>query len=359
MKLLVIALWCSAAGAILAQEANSGLQLSGTLSAAAEYADELTASPRNGSPVSGGVRLVLYPVWKLSSHWGLTGAIQVHSRPYFSEEYSTQGYGLKSDVLQAALTYSRFWGARSIVVRAGELSTAFGSFLLRYDDAVNPLIDVPLSYGYYGKGVSNLGLTGAEVDATAARFDARLQLTSSSPANRRAFYDHDQYGNWAGGAGYTIRQGFRVGVSAYRGPYLDRQSPFYRPGEAPPRQLPGSALGIDAQWGRGPWNVWGEWQKFQFDYRVLPTFKEDSGYGELRRVLAPRWYLATRIGYLRANAFPRADCIETAVGFRPNPYQLLKAGYEIRFGPALGGAVDNTFAFQLVTTFKPLSIARD
>ncbi len=354
-----IALWCFGGGATEAQEANSGFELSGTLSGAAEYAHDLTESPRNGGPASGGFRLVLYPVWKVSSHWSVTAALQLHSRPYFSEEYSTQGYGLKADVLQAALTYSRFWGARSLVFRAGELSTAFGSFLLRYDDAVNPLIDVPLSYGYYGKGVSNLPVTGAEVDATAGRFDARLQLTNSSPANPRSVLEHDQYGNWAGGAGYTIAQGFRVGVSGYRGPYLDRQSPFYFPGEAPPRQLPGSAAGIDVQWGRGHWNAWGELQKFQFDYRLIPTFKEDSGYGELRRALAPRWYLATRIGYLRANLFPRTDWMETVVGFRPNRYQIVKAGYEIRFGPALGGAVENTFAFQLVTTFRPISIARD
>ena len=49
---------------------------------------------------------------------------------------------------------------------------------------------------------------------------------------------------------------------------------------------------------------------------------------------------------------------ETAVGFRPNRYQLLKAGYEVQRGPAIPGAKYNTFAVQLVSTLPALSIAR-
>ncbi len=71
------------------------------------------------------------------------------SRPYYYEDFSTQGYGVKADILQANLSYSRFWKDASLVVRLGQMSTAFGSFLLRYDDAVNPLIDTPMAYGYY------------------------------------------------------------------------------------------------------------------------------------------------------------------------------------------------------------------
>ena len=44
------------------------------------------------------------------------------------------------------------------------LSSAFGSFLLRYDDAANPLIDMPQAYGYYGAGVTDYGLAAAQVD---------------------------------------------------------------------------------------------------------------------------------------------------------------------------------------------------
>src|ERR1700730_17542667 len=119
-----------------AQEAGSGFEVRSTVSEAGFYSHELSAAPRSGDTVAGGFRAVFYPVWKWNEHWTLEGTVQVHSRPYFAEEFYTQGYGLKSDVLQAHLNYSRFWKKGSVVVRAGMLSSSFGSFLLRYDDAL-------------------------------------------------------------------------------------------------------------------------------------------------------------------------------------------------------------------------------
>jgi hypothetical protein len=226
------------------------------------------------------------------------------------------------------------------------LSSAFGSFLLRYDDAVNPLIDKPLSYGYYS-GVTLLGLAGAQVDATYDKMDFRAQFVNSSPLNPRSVFNRDQYGNWAGGAGYTIRQGFRVGASMFRGPYLDRQYQYFFPGESPPNTLPGTGAGVDVSWGHGPWNAYGEWQRFQMDYHVIPTFSEQFAYGELRRVLAPRWYLAARLTQMSASVGPSRRVYEAAVGFRPNAFELVKLEYE----------TNNTVAIQFVTTLRPISIA--
>jgi hypothetical protein len=339
-----------------AQEADSGFEVRTTLSEEGVYAQELTQPPRSGDPYAGGFRALFYPVWKWNQHWTVEGAVQVYSRPYFWEQFSTQGYGVKADVLQAHLNYSRFWSKASLVVRAGILSSAFGSFLLRYDDAVNPLIDMPMIYGYY-TGVTNLGLAGAQVDATVGKVDFRSQFVNSSAVNRRSIFDHDQYGNWAGGAGYTIVQGFRVGASAFRGPYLDRQSPFYFPGEADPKDLPGSGVGVDVAWARGGWNVYGEWQRLQMDYTVIPAFREQAAYAEIRRVLSPRWYVAARPGYLRASAFPGYQEYETVVGYRPNAHQLVKVEYEIAQGPRIRGTLSNTFAIQLVTQFRAISLA--
>ena len=78
---------------------------------------------------------MLYPTWKIDDHWTLSGAIDVNSRPYFPEDFSSQGYGVVTQVLQLNLGYSKVWKAGSMVLRAGQLSSAFGSFLLRYDDA--------------------------------------------------------------------------------------------------------------------------------------------------------------------------------------------------------------------------------
>jgi hypothetical protein len=348
-----ILILCCLQGGLRAQEADSGFELRATLSGDAAYSHQ-----REGDPLTGGFRSVLYPTWKLDEHWAVSGAVQIYSQPYFFEQFKTPGYGVKTDILQAHLSYSKFWKDRSVVVRLGQLSTAFGSFLLRYDDAVNPLIDVPMAYGYY-KPASSTGLTGAQVDSTLGRLDMRAQFVNSSPANPRSIFDRDQYGNWAGGAGYTIRQGFRVGISAYRGPYLDRSYPYYFPGEAKPRDLPGSAYGIDVQWGRGHWNVYGELQRFQMVYRAIPTFNQHTGYAEARRVLHPRWYVAARAGYQRASAFAGNEAYEVVGGFRPNVYQLVKVGYEIQRGANIRGTLANTLAVQFVTTFRAISMARD
>jgi len=330
------------------QEASSGFELSSTLSGGLFHREDRS---------SAGFRTMLYPTFKLSEHWAVSGALQVHSRPYYYEELTTQGYGVKGDVLQAHLSYSRFWGSKSVVVRAGQLSSAFGSYLLRYDDAMNPLIDIPLTYGYYYKGVSSLGLAGAQVDLTSGKFDGRVQFANSSPANRRSVFDREQYGSWTAGAGWTIKQGLRVGVSGYRGPYLHREYKFYHPGDGRPRDLQGTAQGIDLQWGRGGWNVHAEWQRFRMDYIATPNFFNKYGYGEVRRVLHPRVYVAARIGFLRSTAAPNRDCYEFAVGFRPNRHQLIKVGYEVLQGRFLTGTQGNTLAIQLVTTLPSFSWA--
>ena len=108
---------------------------------------------------------MFYPTWKISKNWSVSGAIQSMSRAYFYNNFRRRAWR-RDGVLQAQLMYSQIRKDRSFVFRAGELSSAFGSFLLRYDDAVNPLIDMPLSYGYYQNGVTTAGLAGAQVDAT-------------------------------------------------------------------------------------------------------------------------------------------------------------------------------------------------
>jgi hypothetical protein len=353
--ILRIGFLCGMAAVVWAQEAESGFELRSTVSIQAAHSPDLTEDPRDGAPMTGGFQALLYPTWKLDSHWAISGAIQVHSRPYFPEEFNSQGFGVKTNILNANISYSQFWGRSSLVVRVGQLTSAFGSFLLRYDPSTNPLTGVPAGYGYYGNGVAIEGLAGAQVDGTVGPFDMRAQFTNSSPANPRSLFDKDQYANWAGGMGYTIRQGFRVGVSAYRGPYLDRHYEFYFPGEAPPRDLPATGYGLDAQWGRGPWNVYGEVSHFQFTYKAIPTFNMHTGYGEVRRVLNPRWYAAARAGFMRPLGYSGSESYEVAVGFRPNPNQVLKFGYTC--DPYSGATTDHAVTIQFVTSFKAFGFA--
>lgn len=349
-----------AAASVFAQEASSGFELRTNVSAAAFYSEELGQPPRDGSEVTGGFRALLYPTWKLNSHWTISGAVQVYSRPYFEEQFETQGYGIKTDVLQLNLGYSRFWsGNRSIVVRVGQLTSAFGSFLQRYDPTENTVIGVPAAYGYYYKPVTALGQMGAQIDATAGKFDARAQFVNSSPANPRGITESDQYGNWVGGVGYTLTQGFRVGGSAFYGPYLDRHYAFFFPGESDPKNLPAYGTGFDVEYGRGHWNVWGEWQRFQMNYHAIPNFTEHTGYGEIRRVINPRWYAAARIEYVSASAFPGSQTYEFAAGYRPGAHQLIKFGYTVQQGSAYPGALGSVAAVEFVTSLPTLSFARN
>jgi hypothetical protein len=338
-----------------AQEAASGFDLGVTVSSEALYSPQLSSDPRNGSAATGAFRAILYPTYKLSDHWTMSGAVEAYSHPYFFEDFSTNTHGVEVDLLQAQISYSRFWENRSLVLHAGQLSSAFGSFLLRYDDLVNPLVDMPKSYSYYQKGVSTDSLAGAELDTTFGKFDLRNQITNSSPANPRSLLENDQFVNWTGGAGYTIRQGLRVGVSAYRGPYLDEKSPFYFPGELNPSRLPATAVGADVQWGQGHWNFNGEWQRFQMDYHAIPTFVEQTGYGEVRVNLHPRWYVATRLTYVRASAFAGTQAYEFAAGYRLGKNELMKVDYEINQGGNSKGAQQNVLAIQFVASIHPLS----
>lgn len=118
-----------------AQEASSGLEMHATVSAQTAYSD---------STVTGGARLMLYSTWKFDEHWSMSGTLQAVTRPYFYEDLGTKGYGAGAEILQLHLNYARVAPGRSLVIQVGELSSAFGSFLPRYDDSINPLIDVPL-----------------------------------------------------------------------------------------------------------------------------------------------------------------------------------------------------------------------
>jgi hypothetical protein len=355
--------WCLFYGAPIstpadAQEANSGFNLRATLSGQLMASNVLTEAPRSGSPVSAGFRSVIYPTWKINQNWFATGALQLVTRPYFYADFSTPGYGAKGYVLQASLNYARVSPKGSLLVRAGELSSVFGSFLLRYDDADNALVDLPMEYGYYYTPVSTLGVAGLEADATRGRWDARAQFANSSPANPRSLFAHDQYGNWAGGAGYTIHQGFRVGVSGYRGPYLDREYQYFFPGEANPNTLPARALGADAVWAHGHSSVQGEAQHFVMPYTVIPTYREWASYAEVKQVLSPRWYIAARAGFTGAREPGRVRNLESATAFRPDRLQLIKFDYEIEHYDKGSPHNEDTFSVQLVTSLHA-SAGRD
>lgn len=340
------------------QEASQGIDLRATLTMQSVASNELSAAPRSGSPVILATRSVVYPTIKLSDKWFVAGAVQFATRPYFYEDLSTPGYGAKGNLLNATLNYSRISDHGSLVVRAGVMPTAFGSFVLRYDETRNPIVDVPQGYGYYYAPVSFLGVTGVQLEAARRKFDGRVQFANSSPTNPRSIFASDQYGNWAGGAGYTVRQGLRIGVSGYRGPYLDRHYAFFLPGEVNPNKLPAHALGLDANWAHRHTWAFAELQKFLMPYTRFPDFRESAGYAELRQDVSARWFAAARYGYSSSNVSAKLHSVEAGIGFRPSRYQLIKIAYEEQRHQGSDLAPNHILGIQIVTSLDRTLLSR-
>ena len=385
-----------------AQEANYGFSVPMTLSAGGMYTHRMQFDEADASPITGGFRAVFYPTLKLGPHWFAYAAVQTRLAPYFYYDAYEPDHEFYNNVLQAFVGYSFHPGAATMVLKAGRLTSAFGSFPPRYDDVDNPLLDQPLSYitqlplyanqlpcgvksfgDNYGGGQSSCaaygdqpGLTpvtlyalpGIEADFSGYRLDGRLQITSGSPANPQSLSRVGQFAQWTAGGGFTIRQGIRVGFSGFRGPYLDSSLAPWLPARTTLRSFPASGIGLDVQFARGRWTATGEWQRFGFD---LPNFTQSpavmAGYGEVKAILTPRFYLAERIGWITsrnvssngysAEFLSPTSSYETAMGCWLNRYQLLKVGYEWLHNEYQPGTLGNVFGVQLVTSVHGLNWA--
>lgn len=395
---------------VSAQEENFGISVPLTISAGALNTHRLQDEDPRASTVAAAFRAVFYPTLRLGPRWFVYSAIQVGSTPFSYYDAYESDRRMDVRLRQAFLGYTRQAKNRALMVKAGRLISAFGSFPLRYDEADNPLLDQPLPYSSYlplradqlpcdvgdlleqseygyGRNVrfwcggaktpsdgmapapaTLYGLPGIEVDLSAHRVDGRLQVTNSSPANPQSLLSQNQHAQWTAGAGYTFHQGFRVGFSAFRGPYLDRVVASLLPAAQSIRDFPASALGMDLQWSRGRWSVNGELQRYQFNYPGFRTSPAVSyGYAEVKAVLNPRIYLASRVGYGRHNRVqdlsekssegfaPNLQAYEFAIGYRPNRWQLVKLGYEWLKMDGVSGTRDNVLGIQLVTSVQSLS----
>ncbi len=382
-----------------AQDAEAGIAVPITITGDLLYTHRMQGDNPSAGPVAGGFHLALSPSLRLSAHWFAYASIQVRSTPFYYYDAFEDDHDIDIEAIQAFLGYTTTYKSATILVKAGQLATAFGAFPLHYDDADNPLLDQPLSYvtyvnvspdqlctapqnsssasagytcgGSYGlTPITLYGLPGIEIDISDHKLDGRFQVTNSSPANPHELLSGNQYAQWTAGGGYTVIQGLRIGASAFRGPYLDRGvTVWLAPGQSA-RDFPATGAGLDVQWARGRWSTSGEWQWFRFDYpgfRISPS--TSIGYAEVKAALTPRIYAALRVGDQQNGQVAAVgqsstsgfeanlQSYEFALGYRPNRRQLLKVGYEWLRGSEVPGTRDNVLGVELVTSIQPLSKA--
>jgi hypothetical protein len=208
------------------------------------------------------------------------------------------------------------------------------------------------------------GLPGVQTEISSGRIDGRVQLTGGSPSVTRTWGSAGQYLQWAAGGGYTIRHGFRVGASAFRGPYLDRSVSPLLPMGTTVRDFSASGVGIDAQWARGRWTVNGEWHHFSYEapnFVVSPS--ATSAYAEAKTRLTPRLYVAGRAGWFNTGRVvdragssvqyqPDLKSYEFAVGGWINRRQLIKVSYSALRTEGQTGTRNDVVGIQFVTTFR-------
>ncbi len=357
-------------------------------------------------------RGVISPTVRLGSHWFFYSSVAIQSASYFDGTYYNYNESpVSAELMQAFLGYAGKSGKVSWLFKAGRLSSAFGLAPLEYDDAKMPLLMPPPSYtsavplrpdqlpcgaadfwrqryqdelefrcggseseSYGLTPVTLYGLPGVEAEISAGRVDGRLQITNSSPANPQGLLSENQAVQWTAGGGYSFPGGLHVGVSGFRGPYLNKiVAPLLPPGEGI-RRFHAAGLEVDAQWSRGPWSLEGEWQKFWFNtpgFPISPTVQ--TAYGQAKRILSPRVFVATRLSFERFGPVedswgstmshfqaPR-KAVELAMGYRLNRLQLIKAGFSLSDFTSASAAYDdgvqNTVQLQLVTDLPAISKA--
>jgi hypothetical protein len=381
-NLLTLAFLAVAASAAFAQEAETGISIPSTITGAFEKSDD---------PYFG-YHAAIYPSLRLDDHWYAYAAVDIYSTPFFYyPEYDDREWaqvGLEQGyVARASQGETSGW-----VVKAGKLSTAFGAPQRQYDDMQNPLLDQPLSFtsalplypalsacpgvralcfnyssDYYGLSpVTLYGLWGGEISGWWKRLDGRVQIANSSPANPQSLVSADQHAQWTEGGGFIVSQGLRIGVSGFRGSWLNGVPGAAAAGVSTSGP-PATGLGADAEWAQGRLKVKAEWQRLTFPYPgsfqtsvPVATFS----WVEAKLILTPRLYAAARVGYQRMSGFgqaaeyaPNLARYEAAIGFRPNRYQLVKFGYEWYQVGDTEAEVDNVLGVQLVTALPALTKA--
>lgn len=268
-----------------------------------------------------------YPAIEFGSGFAFTGAALIATRPYGFAK-ADAGSGVHASLLASNVSHLNANEHGALLVRAGAMPTAFGAYAAHALDAEEPLADAPIGYGYEGAPLSLFPVTGVQVNAAQARWDARLQVANSSGTAPRGLFAAAQAANVAGGAGIRFGEDLHVGASGMTGSTAA--------GEL-------GAAGLEAAWNHPRTAVRSELQCF-----LGGAAHAWTGYAEMRQQVNDRWFVAGRYGAL-AGSNGGAQSLEAAAGFRTSHSQVVKAGYRTQFAATGTQAAGSALTLQLTT----------
>ncbi len=276
----------------------------------------------------------------------LTEGLNLRARPVvfrrsFDGAWRTQIYEL-------ALRYERP-GRIGLRFDAGQLASPVGLSILENRPNRNPVVSqhstlyLPVVRFEAGTPTNFLLAAsypfGAQVMASATKWDVRAAITDSSPVRGRGFFGDNKPPRMANvmfGGGITPTIGLRLGASFARGGYAAA-----REVRDPSRgDRLASLVQVEGEWSFGHTRVAGEWLWTSREMAV-GSARVDGGWIEATRKLSPRWFAATRYDDQRTEWTSVVDQgwrrepyrrLESTLGFRAAPEVTVRASYMSRKG---------------------------
>lgn len=237
------------------------------------------------------------------------------------DEYNFQLYG----------AYARFSNLSGpyLNLNIGYIPSTIGSYAPRTYSDKNPLIGTPLLYNFHSAlqpgslGInpsvsdllarrdtrSSFGLpfiydacwnTGAEFYGSSGKIDYSLGLLTGSVGKptQQQMKDIPQVTTHLV---YNINPGFKVGLSAFLGPYLaDKAFPEYGTPSynIDAKDYLNGGLGYEFYWSGRYLEFFSESFYSYWEYPGLPKLKSTAGYLEAKYKIQPRWYVAGRFDFV-------------------------------------------------------------
>ena len=220
------------------------------------------------------------------------------------------------------------WGVRlarhpSLVLNAGRMVHPLGAFGSRVLSTRNPLIGIPDGYlPVYPLGVMASGERG--------KFDYRAAAVSLPPTHRDYVPDPDHALRPVLSLGVTPIQGFRIGVTATDGPYLNNELTSSQLDGKGWRSYRQRIAAADLQFGVGHFDLRSEVVATEYEVPRSGRINGQAAYVEASQTLTPRVFVAARAEF---NHYPFIRAIsDTDWISRRTDFKAVELGGGFRFG---------------------------